>query len=72
MGCPRCKLRETSEETISIGKITLIAQAGAKPNLLRNFEGSLRPAASGLRCWGNFRDATDRPRFPIIGEGDSS
>ena len=38
-------------------------------NLLRKFEGSLCPEASGLRCWGIFRDATGRPDFPIMEEG---
>ena len=42
---------------------------GAKLNSLRDADASIRPAASGIRCWRLFCGATQRAHFTPTGEG---
>ena len=66
---PRCEIGRVSKATGSIEQIPQFADAGAKLNIPRNCDARLRPAASGLRCWGVVRDATNRPNLPPSEDG---
>ena len=47
---PRANLRKVAEGACSPDQIILCAQAGARLNLLKNCDDSLRSAAPGMRC----------------------
>ena len=48
-------------------RIHRFADTGAGPKMLRDSDHCLRPSYSGMRCWGQFRDPTQRPRFRPTG-----
>ena len=66
---PRAKLLKISENALSIDDISTFADWGAKLNILRSADASLRSVASGIRCWALFCDTTSRPHFPPSEEG---
>ena len=65
----RGKRRRVADGATSSGQISQFSQAGARLNLLRSCDASLKSAAAGLCCWGCFCGVTIRPRFPPTGRG---
>ena len=65
----REKIRRVAENASSTEQISLVSQAGAQLNLLRNCDASLRSSAAGIRCWGRFCDVATRPHFRPTEEG---
>ena len=61
---PMREIRKASESAGSMEQILEFAQPGARLDMLRNLDASLRLTASGLRRWGVFRDAARRRHCP--------
>ena len=69
---PRYGARRAAETAGSVGEISQFAHAGARLNILRNCDASLRPVASDLRCWGILCGSTSRPPLSTNGGGGAS
>ena len=66
---PTAKLGRVAGDAACVERISQFAQAGAELDISRNCDASFCPAASGVRCWGLFCNATKCPRFPLSEEG---
>ena len=66
---PRSKLLKVSESAASAEDILAVAYRGAKLNVLRNADASVRSVAPGVRCCGLLRGAKRRAHFPPTEEG---
>ena len=63
-GGPRRKTARIADRAEPFERIQKFGAMGSRANVTRSCDLSLKPAASGIRCWGSFCEFSGRQHFP--------